>query len=174
LFIHGYRFTFKHLCWHSITKILRNGPRAHFPFRRSLGARSVGGDRRRASGVASSCGASASARQQGDRGRHGAATSGQLEENPDLPAPWRVGVRVHHRPRSGGAWAEEGGAAWRDAGGAWAQSLGARRSLGTRVPQRVCQRGGCIAEQRATDYVCFVREMKYQIMLAIGCVSVGN
>jgi hypothetical protein len=20
------------LCWHSITKILRNGPRAHFPF----------------------------------------------------------------------------------------------------------------------------------------------
>jgi hypothetical protein len=31
--IHGYRFTFKHLCWHSITKILRNGPRAHFPFR---------------------------------------------------------------------------------------------------------------------------------------------
>jgi hypothetical protein len=30
--IHGYRFTFKHLCWHSITKILRNGPRAHFPF----------------------------------------------------------------------------------------------------------------------------------------------
>jgi hypothetical protein len=33
LFIHGHRFTFKHLCWHSITKILRNGPRAHFPFR---------------------------------------------------------------------------------------------------------------------------------------------
>jgi hypothetical protein len=32
LSIHGYRFTFKHLCWHSITKILRNGPRAHFPF----------------------------------------------------------------------------------------------------------------------------------------------
>jgi hypothetical protein len=32
LFIHGHRFTFKHLCWHSITKILRNGPRAHFPF----------------------------------------------------------------------------------------------------------------------------------------------
>jgi hypothetical protein len=30
--IHEYRFTFKHLCWHSITKILRNGPRAHFPF----------------------------------------------------------------------------------------------------------------------------------------------
>ena len=24
--------TLKHLCWHSITKILRNGPRAHFPF----------------------------------------------------------------------------------------------------------------------------------------------
>jgi hypothetical protein len=32
LSIHGYRFIFKHLCWHSITKILRNGPRAHFPF----------------------------------------------------------------------------------------------------------------------------------------------
>jgi hypothetical protein len=25
--------TFKHLCLHSITKILRNGPKAHFPFR---------------------------------------------------------------------------------------------------------------------------------------------
>jgi hypothetical protein len=25
--------TQKHLCWHSITKILRNGPRAHFPFK---------------------------------------------------------------------------------------------------------------------------------------------
>jgi hypothetical protein len=34
LSIHGHRFTFKHLCWHSITKILRNGPRAHFPFNR--------------------------------------------------------------------------------------------------------------------------------------------
>jgi hypothetical protein len=34
LFIHGHRFTFKHLCLHSITKILRNGPRAHFPFKR--------------------------------------------------------------------------------------------------------------------------------------------
>jgi hypothetical protein len=33
LSIQGYRFTFKHLCWHSITKILRNGPRAHFSFR---------------------------------------------------------------------------------------------------------------------------------------------
>jgi hypothetical protein len=32
LSIHGHRFSFKHLCWHSITKILRNGPRAHFPF----------------------------------------------------------------------------------------------------------------------------------------------
>jgi hypothetical protein len=29
-----HRLTQKHLCWHSITKILRNGPRAHFPFRR--------------------------------------------------------------------------------------------------------------------------------------------
>jgi hypothetical protein len=35
LSIHGYRFTFKHLCWHSITKILRNGPREHFPFSHS-------------------------------------------------------------------------------------------------------------------------------------------
>jgi hypothetical protein len=33
LSVHGHRFTFKHLCWHSITKILRNGPKAHFPFR---------------------------------------------------------------------------------------------------------------------------------------------
>jgi hypothetical protein len=33
LFIHKHEFTFKHLCWHSITKILRNGPRAHFPFK---------------------------------------------------------------------------------------------------------------------------------------------
>jgi hypothetical protein len=32
LFIHGHRFTFKHLCWRLITKILRNGPKAHFPF----------------------------------------------------------------------------------------------------------------------------------------------
>jgi hypothetical protein len=32
LFIQGHTFTFKHLCLHSITKILRNGPRAHFPF----------------------------------------------------------------------------------------------------------------------------------------------
>jgi hypothetical protein len=32
LFIHRHRFTFKHLCWHIITKILRNGPKAHFPF----------------------------------------------------------------------------------------------------------------------------------------------
>jgi hypothetical protein len=37
LFIHGHRFTFKHLCWHLITKILRNGPKAHFPFSRDLG-----------------------------------------------------------------------------------------------------------------------------------------
>jgi hypothetical protein len=28
-----HRLTHDHLCWHSITKILRNGPRAHFPFR---------------------------------------------------------------------------------------------------------------------------------------------
>jgi hypothetical protein len=27
LSIHEHKFTFKHLCWHSITKILRNGPR---------------------------------------------------------------------------------------------------------------------------------------------------
>jgi hypothetical protein len=33
LFIHEHKFTLKHLCWHSITKILRNGPRAHFPFK---------------------------------------------------------------------------------------------------------------------------------------------
>jgi hypothetical protein len=33
LFIRGHRFTFKHLCLHLITKILRNGPRAHFPFK---------------------------------------------------------------------------------------------------------------------------------------------
>ena len=32
LFILGHIFTFKHLCLHSITKILRNGPKAHFPF----------------------------------------------------------------------------------------------------------------------------------------------
>jgi hypothetical protein len=32
LFNHEHIFTFKHLCLHSITKILRNGPRAHFPF----------------------------------------------------------------------------------------------------------------------------------------------
>jgi hypothetical protein len=36
LFIHGHRFTFKYLCWHSITKILRNGPKAHFPFNQSF------------------------------------------------------------------------------------------------------------------------------------------
>jgi hypothetical protein len=29
-----HRSTQKHLRWHSITKILRNGPRAHFPFTR--------------------------------------------------------------------------------------------------------------------------------------------
>jgi hypothetical protein len=27
-----HRLTQVHLCWHSITKILRNGPMAHFPF----------------------------------------------------------------------------------------------------------------------------------------------
>jgi hypothetical protein len=32
LFTTLHRLTQKHLCWHSITKILRNGPRAHFPF----------------------------------------------------------------------------------------------------------------------------------------------
>jgi hypothetical protein len=32
LFIHVHKFTFRPLCLHSITKILRNGPRAHFPF----------------------------------------------------------------------------------------------------------------------------------------------
>jgi hypothetical protein len=32
LFNYGHIFTFKHLCLHSITKILRNGPKAHFPF----------------------------------------------------------------------------------------------------------------------------------------------
>jgi predicted transposase YbfD/YdcC len=32
LFTTLHRSTQKHLCWHSITKILRNGPRAHFPF----------------------------------------------------------------------------------------------------------------------------------------------
>jgi hypothetical protein len=32
LFTHEHNFTFKPLCLHSITKILRNGPRAHFPF----------------------------------------------------------------------------------------------------------------------------------------------
>jgi hypothetical protein len=32
LSINWHRFTLKHVCWHSITKILRNGPRAHFPF----------------------------------------------------------------------------------------------------------------------------------------------
>jgi hypothetical protein len=40
LFIHGHIFTFKHLCLHSITKILRNGPKAHFPFRDAALARS--------------------------------------------------------------------------------------------------------------------------------------
>jgi hypothetical protein len=36
LFNYGHIFTFKHLCLHSITKILRNGPRAHFPFSLSI------------------------------------------------------------------------------------------------------------------------------------------
>jgi hypothetical protein len=36
LFIHGHIFTFWHLCLHLITKILRNGPRAHFPFRDAM------------------------------------------------------------------------------------------------------------------------------------------
>jgi hypothetical protein len=35
LIILGHIFTFKHLCLHSITKILRNGPKAHFPFKKS-------------------------------------------------------------------------------------------------------------------------------------------
>jgi hypothetical protein len=43
LSIHGHRFTFKHLCWHSITKILRNGPRAHFPFSTSSAVERVDG-----------------------------------------------------------------------------------------------------------------------------------
>jgi hypothetical protein len=32
LFIHCINSHFKHLSWHSITKILRNDPKAHFPF----------------------------------------------------------------------------------------------------------------------------------------------
>jgi hypothetical protein len=32
LSISWHDLTLKHLCWHLITKILRNGPRAHFPF----------------------------------------------------------------------------------------------------------------------------------------------
>jgi hypothetical protein len=35
-----HRLTQKHLCWHSITKILRNGPRAHFPFNTAVMAKS--------------------------------------------------------------------------------------------------------------------------------------
>jgi hypothetical protein len=37
LIILGHIFTFKHLCLHSITKILRNGPKAHFPFNLAAG-----------------------------------------------------------------------------------------------------------------------------------------
>jgi hypothetical protein len=37
LFIHVHKFPIKHMCWHSITKIHRNGPRAHFPFRGNQG-----------------------------------------------------------------------------------------------------------------------------------------
>jgi hypothetical protein len=37
LSINWHRLTIKHLCWHSITKILRNGPRAHFPFTNLVG-----------------------------------------------------------------------------------------------------------------------------------------
>jgi hypothetical protein len=37
-----HRLTRDHLCWHSITKILRNGPRAHFPFK-NLDALKCGG-----------------------------------------------------------------------------------------------------------------------------------
>jgi hypothetical protein len=36
LFIHVHKFPIKHMCWHSITKIHRNGPRAHFPFNNHL------------------------------------------------------------------------------------------------------------------------------------------
>jgi hypothetical protein len=36
-FVHPlHKFTFKHLSWHSITKILRIGPKAHFPFTKVL------------------------------------------------------------------------------------------------------------------------------------------
>jgi hypothetical protein len=44
LSIHKHEFTFKHLCWHSITKILRNGPRAHLPFKLAIPALLVGSD----------------------------------------------------------------------------------------------------------------------------------
>jgi hypothetical protein len=37
LFIHVHKFPIKHMCWHSITKIHRNGPRAHFPFKEGAG-----------------------------------------------------------------------------------------------------------------------------------------
>jgi hypothetical protein len=41
-FIHPWhKSTFKYLCWHSITKILRNGPRAHFPFTLSVSSRTL-------------------------------------------------------------------------------------------------------------------------------------
>jgi hypothetical protein len=47
LSIHEHKFTFKHLCWHSITKILRNGPKAHFPFTHWLTAVAGRGDAQR-------------------------------------------------------------------------------------------------------------------------------
>src|SRR5688572_5347199 len=43
LFIHVHKFTFRPLCLHSITKILRNGPRAHFPFNRRGDPQANGG-----------------------------------------------------------------------------------------------------------------------------------
>jgi hypothetical protein len=41
LFIHVHKFPIKHMCWHSITKIHRNGPRAHFPFSHGAAGRAA-------------------------------------------------------------------------------------------------------------------------------------
>jgi hypothetical protein len=52
LFIHVHKFTFRPLCLHSITKILRNGPRAHFPFMPSVSGAETSGSRSEEQGQA--------------------------------------------------------------------------------------------------------------------------
>ena len=83
LFIYGHIFTFKHLCLHSITKIPRNGPKAHFPFKMEPTSQSLD--------------ATCAAKEENDRvGPHASSTSVQTARWE--PAQWGLHVGDPHAP----------------------------------------------------------------------------